>query len=281
MTNITADSAGRLPQAGDERHTPRTRKRRAISKTLRFEVFKRDAFTCQYCGGKAPEVVLHVDHIEPHAKGGSDEMVNLITACAACNGGKGARRLSDHSTLAKQRKQLDILAERREQLEMMAAWRAELSGLREREIDAVSDTLDQWCGYEFTDTARRQIGAYIRRYGFDETLKSAEIAFRQYIKPDDSANKIQRSITYALNKIAGIAITRSRPGFSPHEIDARYVGGIIRNRFGEQEDAVPLALSALQAGIDPVSLKRFAKSAGSWDAFEDRVNFCLAFGDPL
>lgn len=36
-----------------------------ISKKLRFEVFKRDCFTCQYCGEKAPNVKLEVDHIKP------------------------------------------------------------------------------------------------------------------------------------------------------------------------------------------------------------------------
>jgi hypothetical protein len=32
-------------------------KRKAISKKTRFEVFKRDAFTCVYCGKRAPDVV--------------------------------------------------------------------------------------------------------------------------------------------------------------------------------------------------------------------------------
>ena len=42
--------------------------RKAISKKLRFEVFKRDSFTCQYCGKSAPDVILHVDHILPVKK---------------------------------------------------------------------------------------------------------------------------------------------------------------------------------------------------------------------
>ena len=39
--------------------------RQAISKKLRFEIFKRDSFTCQYCGSSAPEVLLHADHLKP------------------------------------------------------------------------------------------------------------------------------------------------------------------------------------------------------------------------
>ena len=42
--------------------------RKVISKRVRFEVFKRDNFKCQYCGSEAPRVVLHVDHINPASK---------------------------------------------------------------------------------------------------------------------------------------------------------------------------------------------------------------------
>lgn len=66
-------------------------KRENVSKKLRFEVFKRDSFTCQYCGAKAPDVILEVDHIKPVAKEGSSDILNLITACQACNAGKSDR----------------------------------------------------------------------------------------------------------------------------------------------------------------------------------------------
>ena len=59
-----------------------------ISKRIRFEVFKRDYFTCQYCGAQAPAVLLHADHIHPRSKGGDDELMNLVTACESCNLGK-------------------------------------------------------------------------------------------------------------------------------------------------------------------------------------------------
>lgn len=59
-----------------------------MKKTLRFKVFERDEFTCQYCGKKPPKVVLEVDHIYPKSKGGTDDILNLITACLDCNRGK-------------------------------------------------------------------------------------------------------------------------------------------------------------------------------------------------
>lgn len=67
----------------------------ALSKRVRFEIFKRDGFTCQYCGQRPPEVVLEVDHIHPSSKGGSDDEINLITSCFDCNRGKSDKKLGD------------------------------------------------------------------------------------------------------------------------------------------------------------------------------------------
>lgn len=60
----------------------------AVSVRTRFEVFKRDEFTCQYCGRRSPDVVLEVDHIMPVAIGGTDDPMNLQTSCWDCNRGK-------------------------------------------------------------------------------------------------------------------------------------------------------------------------------------------------
>lgn len=65
--------------------------RRPISLSLRFSVYARDKHTCQYCGGKPPEVVLQLDHVYPVSLGGTNKIDNLLTACRDCNSGKGAR----------------------------------------------------------------------------------------------------------------------------------------------------------------------------------------------
>ena len=54
----------------------------------RFMIFMRDNFTCTYCGRKAPKVELHVDHIKPKSKGGTNKESNLTTSCVDCNLGK-------------------------------------------------------------------------------------------------------------------------------------------------------------------------------------------------
>lgn len=77
----------------------------AITKRTRFEVLRRDEQTCQYCGAKAPEVELHIDHVVPMALGGSDKPDNLVAACRDCNTGKASispdsplvQHVSDHA----------------------------------------------------------------------------------------------------------------------------------------------------------------------------------------
>lgn len=57
----------------------------------RFEILKRDNFTCQYCGRspkKDKHVILHIDHIYPNSKKRNNNPSNLITSCFECNMGK-------------------------------------------------------------------------------------------------------------------------------------------------------------------------------------------------
>lgn len=60
----------------------------AVSKRLRAEIFRRDNSTCHYCGAKAPDVKITIDHVIPVTLGGSDDPSNLTTACEDCNAGK-------------------------------------------------------------------------------------------------------------------------------------------------------------------------------------------------
>jgi len=65
--------------------------KRGINLRLRFIVMKRDNFKCQNCG-RSPatdsNVILHIDHIKPWAKGGETTLDNLRTLCSNCNVGK-------------------------------------------------------------------------------------------------------------------------------------------------------------------------------------------------
>lgn len=59
-----------------------------ILSARKYKIFKMDNFKCQYCG-RSPATSfnceLHVDHIIPRSKCGSNDFNNLITACNTCN----------------------------------------------------------------------------------------------------------------------------------------------------------------------------------------------------
>jgi len=61
--------------------------------TDRREVFRRDNFTCQYCGRHTGD--LTVDHVLPKHLGGEHIWTNVVAACPGCNHRKGGRQLGE------------------------------------------------------------------------------------------------------------------------------------------------------------------------------------------
>lgn len=129
--------------------------RKSLSNKTRFEIFKRDNFTCQYCGKSAPEVVLNVDHIEPVSKGGSNDISNLITSCFECNNGKGNKKLSDKSELEKQHNELILLNERKKQLEQMMEWKKELINLDNHKVDMLTEYIEETLSTRITEVGKK------------------------------------------------------------------------------------------------------------------------------
>jgi HNH endonuclease len=147
----------------------------AISKGVRFEVFKRDLFTCQYCGAHPPSVTLHVDHIKPRAEGGENDTDNLVTACDTCNLGKGARQLSVvPQALAEKAQEIE---EREEQLN---GYRLILEAKRtriERESWEIAELLYPGSTKVGIDRKYfRSIKMFIDRLGHGDVYEAADIA---------------------------------------------------------------------------------------------------------
>ncbi|MEM7764754.1 MAG: HNH endonuclease [Pseudomonadota bacterium] len=56
-------------------------------------LFRRDDYTCLYCGERFPSRLLTRDHVVPVSVGGADIWENVATACRACNQRKADRSL--------------------------------------------------------------------------------------------------------------------------------------------------------------------------------------------
>ena len=137
----------------------------SISKRLRYEVLRRDNFTCRYCGAAAPEVALEVDHIVPVALGGRDDPTNLATACADCNGGKSsvppnAEQVADANAINLQWAQAMRDAARQMEAE---------ADLWDADVDAFDTEWSRWKYNDGTSPARpadwRQRIRHMRRSG--------------------------------------------------------------------------------------------------------------------
>ena len=61
----------------------------------RMNVFTRDGFRCQYCGGRKLMHELNYDHVLPRVRGGKTVWENIVTSCYACNDRKGSRTVKE------------------------------------------------------------------------------------------------------------------------------------------------------------------------------------------
>ena len=57
----------------------------------RRNIFKRDRFTCQYCGRQPGSEDLTIDHVVPRAQAGTSTWENCVLACIECNSRKADR----------------------------------------------------------------------------------------------------------------------------------------------------------------------------------------------
>lgn len=253
--------------------------RKSISKSLRFEVFKRDKFTCQYCGKSAPDVVLEVDHLKPVAKGGTNDILNLITACKDCNRGKGAKELSDNSTVKKQQKIIQDLAEKNEQLQMMLEWKEQLRCIHDKETDGALETFSAVTGYEINEHGKHLLSQCIKRFGIEEVLESIDIAADKYF--DGSQNGAER----CFSMIPKICSTRKKSKENPKIYYYNYTKKVLLSRMGvrqlpqEEKDELDMLIDCfIDTDEDFEVLKRKLKTLTCWDDFY-RISFDFEFGD--
>lgn len=190
-----------------------------VSKSLRFEVFARDAFTCQYCGIRPPDVVLELDHIHPRSKGGTDEIVNLLTSCYDCNRGKAAKVISDiaprpDADLAFLKIQQEIVEVKR-----FLSAKKELDSVNKQLCDALRES---WAN---TLTAcvpsDRILIPWINRYGPREVEASIVAAIPAYTNNRFGYDE-DRAFKKLIPWIGAILRNRERD----HEISNEYPDGI-------------------------------------------------------
>lgn len=149
----------------------------SVSKRVRFDVFKRDRFTCTYCGRKPPDVMLECDHVHPKCEGGTDDPANLTTSCADCNRGKSGKPLG---SVVPALDEMAVLEGMQEALERAYALRkatvaAEAQAAAEEEA---VDTVVRWYGDLLGDCQHIEdatLKRFVRSLGLDEVRDAIEV----------------------------------------------------------------------------------------------------------
>lgn len=251
-------------------------KRQKISKRTRFEVFKRDSFTCQYCGRQAPDVILEIDHITPVKKGGDSNIFNLITSCGDCNAGKSCVPLSKRQELEKQKEQLNQLQERRTQIEMMSKWRIGLIQQNQAEVDSLIKLFTSLTGYTLTAVAKCRLGNWIRRFGFNETLKAMETSVQWY-----GGSMSQIEVRKVVDKIPHVHFIRQENLRNPTGSKIRYIVGILRNRLSYFPWKAQGYMEQLaQSGVPVEKMQEIAIQITSWKQFEESTRALIPDKQP-
>lgn len=251
-------------------------KRKQLSKKVRFEIFKRDSFKCQYCGQSSPDVILEVDHIKPVSDGGTNDMTNLITACFDCNRGKSNILLDDKSVLEKQRKQLEEINERRMQLEMMMEWREELVSLDDEKVEIFKGQWSELTGYSANENGTRDIKKWLKRFDLNLLLDCMEISINQYLKYDSSDDATSESVEKSFKMIPRIATNKSKGEEESYMKNLYYIRGILRNRlhYVDQTKAIHyLKVAHIDANRSIESLTDFSKTVKNWTQFRSEMEW--------
>jgi hypothetical protein len=255
--------------------------RQAISKSIRFEVFKRDSFKCQYCGAEAPNVLLHIDHIKPVAKGGTNDITNLITACVACNSGKRDVPLDEHTAVTKGRAELEELQERREQLELMMQWRDGLRDLKDQTADRLADYWrDLTPGWSVNDNGKRNIKKWLQQFSVEEVTAAMDVAATTYLEFTKEGTVTQESWEQAFSKILGICRVNRASEKDPDLKQLYYIRGILRNRIpGYYDDAKALKyLKNARSWDVPIDeLAEIARSIHNWSGFTSAIGEAIQY----
>lgn len=239
-----------------------------ISKKLRFEVFKRDHFTCQYCGRMAPDVVLEVDHVHPVADGGTNDIMNLITSCHDCNSGKGKRKLSENDEVKKQQEKLKELGEKREQIQMMLEWREELSNFESEQVEKIEDMFCSFVGGgSFSDSGKKTISNLIKRYGFIEVYDCTKISLESYYDFNDHS-----TVNKAFDYISRICYNRMVQKEVPILKDINYLVKMAKNKFRYVNDHLLKAfLCDFMSEEEFNKIKVIIKLSKNWTDLRNRL----------
>jgi hypothetical protein len=250
------------------------RQRKALSKKLRFEVFKRDSFKCRYCGRSPLDhpVILELDHVIPHCDGGRDDIVNLVTACKDCNSGKSDRRLSDDALLKQTVSEMEAIQERQNQIKQMVQWRQSLVDESLAELNAAHDFWNGLTpGWSVSEVGLRKLKQTIAKFGLQQVLAAMQVCSVKYLVFDQDGNITSDSWVEAFSYIPRVCSVDEQEKKHPGMQKVHYVKGILRKRFiispWQQSRLIERIKVAVENGVPVDEAESKAKTSPTLNSF--------------
>jgi len=257
-------------------------KRKALSKRVRFEVLKRDDFQCRYCGARAPDVALEVDHIDPVSGGGSDDFLNLVTACEDCNRGKSNIPLSELQALQSSIAEIEAIEGRAADLQELRARRQEADELLELEISTIAEAILGHTGFTPNDSDREAIKKWLKAEPIEAIMSAVDGAAESYLRePIRNAD-----VNHYMKQIPAVMAHKRKYGAKSEAFRRiAYAAGIMRRRDneGDLENWEPTAFiqvteelfevcSVAEAEYYADKIIELAKDVDDYFALEEAIN---------
>lgn len=189
----------------------------AVNQRTRFEVFKRDGFRCYYCGVRGNETSgegLTIDHVVPVSLGGTDDAMNLVSACRDCNFGKASVPAD-----------APLIADVDEATARYTAARALALKALEADLEAQAEYMNQvWDEWDQAFPEHSRDNRDVESFGLDWFKRGVPIL------------------------LVGQAFRIAQAGPARRAEKVRYAGGVVNNLMRDAEDRT----RALSAGDDVV-----------------------------
>ena len=252
--------------------------RPSILKSLRFDVFKRDSFTCQYCGRRAPDVALYCVHVNPSAESGGQTLATFTTACGDCKVGKVLDEDNDHSVLMRRLNRLTVLQEREEQAEMLAEWERERSNLDEVPVTRLDKQWIELTGYRLAEAGRAKVRNLVKKYGAELVGEAMRTAAAEYLERGKSGAATEASMARCFDSIGAIASVEHAERLEPGARRMFFIRDALRKRLSHcpHGHALNLIRSAARSGASLDLISKIGEEAPTWSHFRNAMEHLIS-----
>src|SRR5574343_465900 len=149
---------------------------------------------------------------------------------------------------------------------MIIEWREKINLLEEDKIDYVINKFNDLCNCSITETGRKVVKRWFKKYSFDEIIDALETSFDQYCKLDKNGEIEDESKQKIFDYIPKICRGKRYLSSNPELKEMYYINAILKNRFyiTKPWESRKLIEEVLLTKFDPEELKRISQDVKTY-----------------